>query len=114
MIKVVLLVRRKAGLTRGEFRAHYETTHAPLAASLLRHCVGYTRNFVQGPDDGSGPDCVTEFYYDLQPPWENARHLVADDAIRATLVADERNFMDRASMRTYVVDECRTASAALG
>lgn len=113
MIKVVLLVRRRADLTRQQFRTHYEQIHAPLASRSLAHCVGYARNFVTSPDDGAGPDCITEFWYDLEPPWTAARRRVADDSIRAELAADEANFMDRASMRTFVVEECVTAPADL-
>jgi EthD domain len=109
MIKVVLLVRRRPGLSREEFRAHYEGTHAPLAARSLAHLSGYTRNFVTGPDNGADPDCITEFWYELEPPWSRARELVADDAIRAMLAVDEARFMDRGSMRTLIVEECASA-----
>jgi EthD domain len=113
MIKVILLVSRRNGLTRSQFRERYESGHVPLAAARLQHCVGYVRNFVTGPDDGDGPDCVTEFWYNLDGSWTTAREQVATDAIRAELAADEAEFMDRSSMRTYVVDEQITAAADL-
>ena len=44
MIKIMLLVNRKSGISREEFRRHYEEVHAPLASSHLRHLVRYVRN----------------------------------------------------------------------
>ena len=114
MIKVVLLVRRKPGLSREEFRGYYESRHAPLAASQLRCCVRYVRNFVV--EDVAGQpdfDCVTEFWYELDGPWREARDHIASEASRQTLAADEAKFMDRGSMRVVVVSECETPAASL-
>jgi uncharacterized protein (TIGR02118 family) len=64
MIKFVALIKRKEGLTRQEFRDHYENVHAPLAME----CYGfshYVRNYVvtvEGAPD-SGFDVVTEFAF---------------------------------------------------
>jgi uncharacterized protein (TIGR02118 family) len=114
MIKVVLLVRRKPGISREEFRRYYEGRHAPLAASQLRSCVRYVRNFVV--EDLSGEpdfDCVTEFWYELDGPWRAARDHIASEASRQALAEDEARFMDRASMRVVVVAECETPPASL-
>ena len=110
MIKVVLLVRRKPGISREEFRRYYESRHAPLAASQLRSCVRYVRNFVV--EDVAGDpdfDCVTEFWYEADGPWSEARQHIASEAGRRTLADDEAEFMDRDSMRVVVVAECETA-----
>jgi uncharacterized protein (TIGR02118 family) len=114
MIKVVLLVRRKPGITREEFRRYYESRHAPLAASQLRSCLRYVRNFVI--EDVAGEpdfDCVTEFWYELDGPWREARDYIASEASRQVLAEDEAKFMDRGSMRVVVVAECETAPASL-
>lgn len=114
MIKVVLLVRRKDGISREEFRRYYESRHAPLAASQLRSCVRYVRNFVV--DDLAGEpdfDCITEFWYELEGPWRAARDRIATEASRQALAQDEAQFMDRSSMRVVVVAECETSPASL-
>ncbi len=58
----MLLVNRKAGVSREEFRRHYEDVHAPLAARHLQHLVRYVRNYVSD-QLRSDFDCdvVTEF-----------------------------------------------------
>lgn len=114
MIKVVLLVRRKPGVSRQEFRRYYESRHAPLAASYLRACVRYVRNFVV--EDVAGEpdfDCMTEFWYDLDGPWREARLQIASEASRQALAVDEARFMDRDSFRVVIVSEHETGSASL-
>jgi uncharacterized protein (TIGR02118 family) len=114
MIKVVLLVRRKPGISRAEFRRYYEDRHAPLAASQLRSCVRYVRNFVIEDVVGEPDfDCVTEFWYNLDGPWREARDHIASEVGRQLLAQDEAQFMDRGSMRVVVVAECETAPADL-
>jgi hypothetical protein len=47
MEKLILFVKRKPGLTHEQFRAHYESTHAPLAKrTLSKWLVHYERNFL--------------------------------------------------------------------
>jgi len=114
MIKVVLLVRRRPGISREEFRRYYEAHHAPLAARQLRGCVRYVRNFVVEEIGGDpGFDCVTEFWYDLDGPWREARAQIASEAARRALREDEAHFMDRESMQVVVVAECETAGSQL-
>jgi uncharacterized protein (TIGR02118 family) len=67
MLKLMLLVRRKAGMSRAEFRDYYESTHAPLAAGVMGRCKRYVRNFVT--EEPSGPqdfDVITEFWFDVE------------------------------------------------
>ena len=114
MMKLLLFVSRKEGTSREAFRAHYEETHAPLAASLMTKCRRYVRNFVN--EEVTGPmgfDCVTEFWFDLDGPWEQAAAAMADPQTNATLEADEALFMDRGSMRILTVYEHETPADQL-
>lgn len=47
MIKVLLTVRRKPGLTVGQFRDYYEGNHAPLAVRTLTALRKYARNYLE-------------------------------------------------------------------
>jgi len=110
----MLLVRRRDGLSREQFREYYETKHAVLAASSMPKCVRYVRNFVQ--DEPSGPqdfDVITEFWFDVEGSWDEAIPAMTDHATRQMLAVDEANFMDRASMRVVTVAECETDPATL-
>lgn len=114
MIKLILLVRRKEGTTRQDFRHYYESTHAPLASRLMRHCKRYVRNFID--EEATGPvdfDVITEFWFDVQGPWKEASKHLSDSAAQQALAQDEARFMDRASMRVLIVDEHETNPAQL-
>jgi hypothetical protein len=114
MIKVMLFVSRKDGLSRQEFREYYETGHAVLAASKMDKCVKYVRNFVDEEITGPiGFDVVTEFWFDVEGSWAEGIVGMTDDATRLVLEADEAKFMDRASMRVITVYEHESDPSAL-
>ncbi len=111
MIKLILLVKRKAGTTPEAFRQHYEGVHAPLVARLLSQwLVGYTRNHLSALPDGREPacDCVTEFLFRDREALQACLAWVRTEDGQA-LALDEENFMDRSSMRVALADAASTA-----
>jgi uncharacterized protein (TIGR02118 family) len=113
MVEVMLLVRRKEGMSRDAFREYYENKHAVLAARTMASCTRYVRNFVH--EEPSGPqdfDVITEFWFDVDGGFEAVTGL-ADAATQRVLAEDEAQFMDRGSMRVITVVEHETASAQL-
>jgi uncharacterized protein (TIGR02118 family) len=93
-------------MTRDAFKTYYESTHAPLAAGVMARCMKYVRNFVT--DELTGPlgfDVVTEFWFDVEGPWQEAMSSLTDAAKRRLLEEDEARFMDRSSMQIFLVDE---------
>lgn len=106
VIKLILMVRRKPGITREAFMSYYESKHAPLAASVMLKCKKYVRNFVAEELTGAlNFDVMTEFWFDVDGTWEEARKSLADPATRQLLEEDEARFMDRTSMRVFLADE---------
>ena len=80
----------------------------------MRRCTKYVRNFVD--EEVSGPqdfDVITEFWFDVDGPWEEARRSLTDPAVGRLLEQDELRFMDRESMRVFTVDECESDSVLL-
>lgn len=115
MFKVMMLVRRKPGLTHEEFRRHYESTHVPLALGTIPQIRGYVRNyirpeqdFVQPDDDqqNSGYDCITEFWYEDKAAWEEVKKRYREGDLAAIMEADEVQFMDRDQMKVLIAEEC--------
>jgi uncharacterized protein (TIGR02118 family) len=115
MTKVVLLMKRKAGLSFEEFKDYYERNHAPLAKRLLgEFMLDYRRNYRSGgiateqtdAPDGADFDVITEIWYkdqaSMEAMWAHARK----PEIAAEIDADGDKFMDR-EMRFYIVEECR-------
>ena len=105
MVKWVLFVRRKQGLTIEEFRDHYENVHAPLAKRLLP-IRRYERNYLLPTPLMPDPpyDVVTEFWFDSAEDAQAARDWYAADETQ-TLQRDEAAFMDRDSMIMYDAEE---------
>jgi uncharacterized protein (TIGR02118 family) len=104
-VKTLALIVRRPGLTRDEFRAHYETQHAPLALPLMHGLVCYVRNHVMQELHGAASfDVATEFTY---RDAASMRAVVArlatplGDAVRR----DELRFMDKPLNRFFEVRE---------
>lgn len=111
MIKWVLLVRRKPGITPEQFRDHYENTHAPLAMRLLPGVRRYVRNYLLPTPHMPDPpyDAVTEFWFDSAQDAQAARDWYAADT-EQTLQNDEMTFMDRDTMIMYDAHEAQSPS----
>jgi len=110
-IKVVALLKAKAGLSRDEFIHYYETRHAPLARKLFPMISDYRRNFLgqepRGNQQGAGPefDVITEIWFPSAEAFEAFRRAGADPKVAEAIAADEANFLDRTKKRLYIVDE---------
>lgn len=111
MYKVIWLLKRKPGISHGQFRDHYETSHAELAK---RHfgglMLGYRRNYsaecwggnVTGPEGtaGFGPrdwefDCIAEWEMPDEAAFDEIMRIVASPEIGPLFHADEEHFLDR-------------------
>ena len=79
MVQLVLLIKRKPGMTKEEFKAHYENSHAPMAMRHMGHLVkDYRRNY-------------TAKEYAL--PGQKASGLVTQyDAITRITIASDEDF----------------------
>ena len=101
MLKIVVFIRRKAGLSRAEFQDYYENHHRKLISTIADHIVDYRRSYPI--DEGAEFDCLTEIWTrdeaqlkQLQAAYRQAYPIIS---------ADEKNFLDQASLRTVVCEE---------
>lgn len=113
MIKIIALLKRKAGLSLQQFSDYYQNTHAPLFArtippSVDRAITHYTQNHAVMLGTGrteAAYDCVTEIGFDdlaglrLWSDW----YAGPDGAV---LREDEERFMDT-SKRVVIVTGAR-------
>jgi len=115
MIKVMMLVKRKEGISHEEFVRHYEEVHAPLSLELLPRYRKYVRNHIIGTIEGEEPDfdCITEIWFD-NPEAAQAvtKALGGSDVldgytteIGQIFCNDEAKFMDRSKRVSFLVDE---------
>lgn len=122
-VKIVSLMRRRDGMTRADFRAYYETVHVPLIVRHVPFWSDYRRNYASearhvtghraaGRSDEQPFDVLTELTYADEEAYRRTLEVLADPRIGALIAADEERFLDRASMRSFVVEECVTPPAS--
>ncbi|GAA1843971.1 hypothetical protein GCM10009836_24190 [Pseudonocardia ailaonensis] len=111
MFKVMLLVKRKPGMSMEDFVDYYENVHAARDKSgsgIVHYARHYLRPAPSFTDDETAEppfDAVTEVWYSDRAAYDAIREkLVQKPAWVADVVADEERFMDRARCRTVFVD----------
>lgn len=105
MYKVLIFLKRRAGLSRQDFIKHYETVHAPLAETHLKHLKRYTRRYVEwlseprsGVDQGLDFDVVTEMWFDSREEFNDAMAQISVPPASEELAADEDQLFDRSRL----------------
>ncbi len=109
MIKVMVMIKRKPGISHEEFCKHYEEVHVPLALKLLPTIKKYVRNHVvtfPGTEE-LGFDCITEFWYDDMEGVQASLDTLNSDAGQV-IHNDEATFMDKDKQVVLLVDERET------
>jgi uncharacterized protein (TIGR02118 family) len=65
MIKIMILVKRKKGISRKDFYAYWEKTHGPLIAKNMPGIRKYVQNhFVEAPGTEYEGDGIIEVWFD--------------------------------------------------
>ena len=116
MFKLIVMFKRKAGMSMDQFIDHYENVHAVLARKILPPQDLYRRNYIMADDpfiDHIGDNrSVRE-----EPPFDvvtEAIYSTREDAIACVetffrgesgreIVEDEANFVEPGSVKFYVV-----------
>lgn len=116
-MKVIVLLKRKAGLTHEQFREHYETVHSKLADKYFGHLVlDYRRHYphlreadrtnAPVPDFAYSPyDAITVIHYKDRDGFLEARRIMTQPDVLKIFEEDEDRFMDRASFRVFPCDD---------
>ena len=114
MFKVLLLMKRRPGLSLAEFIEHYEQVHVPLAERNARGLLHYARHYLHpSPTDLYGNevgepeyDVLTELGYESREAFERAhRGLQRHPERLADIVADEEKLFDRSRSRLAFVED---------
>lgn len=121
MYKLMLFACRKPGLTRKDFREHYEAWHAPWGARRFfgNYVTRYVRNHVErvefapmssmpsakDRDEVFPYDVVTEFWFESEKSLSEWQEWKLDHPDGHLLTADEHSFFDLANTICVFVEE---------
>jgi len=126
MFKVIMLIKKKPGMTREEFMDYYDNKHIPLMHRILsKGAAIHRRNYViPSASDIASPDNLDAraendydvicevFYEDL----ETAQSVMRDfqnEEVRRLTEEDEGKFQLRGSIKRYIVEVHETVFRAL-
>ena len=117
MIKQVVFLKKRDGLTMQEFMDYYEHQHSQLSARTgakppLPNAQRYVRRYVtpeKNPLTGEiihpGYDCIMEIWWNTREDFEAAMKGLADPAMLEIRKADERNLFATNSNPVCIVEE---------
>jgi hypothetical protein len=105
MIKLFIFLKRKEGITREQFKNHFDNVHAKIADKYFTFkMVEYTRNYISSVSTGTRAgrepmdfpfDCISEWTLPDQKTMDEIFGLLTSDEIGQEFYRDEENFLDR-------------------
>ena len=112
--KILLFMKRRAGMSVAEFRDYYETRHAPLAEKYSSSVSRYIRRYLDPqphPETGTGElpfDVITELWFDDEAVFRGTLDYITTSLMPAEIIEDEKQLFDRSSFRIATVVERET------
>jgi len=111
-VKVVTMLRRKAGMSREAFVQRYENYHAVLATKLVPGLLDYRRMYISAerPAFGTEPpvldyDVITTLVFADMASYQQAFDTLKRPDIAQRIAEDEEQLFDRTNITAYLVDE---------
>ncbi|WP_179041578.1 EthD domain-containing protein [Sphingobium lactosutens] len=111
MVKVIALLKKREGMSVGDFIAYYENFHYPLGMRLFPEMKRHIRNYCTGEAGRAtgalgAVDCITEVYFDTVEDRDTMfRRMAEDPELERELSADEERLFDRSAIRVLFVEE---------
>jgi hypothetical protein len=112
MIKLVMPMKRRPGMTVAEFRAHYEGNHRLLGEKYLKgYASKYVRRFTNPTPDRDGElrepeyDVFLEVWYPDQARFDACAKRLSEPEVAKEIHEDEEKLFDTRYMRSYLVEE---------
>jgi len=121
--KILLLMKRRPGMSVADFRDYYENHHVPLAMShgggvqlskYVRRYLEPQGNAETGLNEELPYDVITELWFDNEAMWQGTVQYLTTTIMHPEVVADELNLFDRTTMRIATVVECEGVPAGAG
>lgn len=98
-----------------QFEDYYEKHHVPLVLSIAPFIARYLRNYIKptspmGTSDTQSSTCdvVTEIWFNNEEDLQKFRENWSAPEAQQKIVPDELNFLDRDSVKMFIVKERET------
>ena len=112
MIKLVMPMKRRPGMSVEEFREYYEGSHRLIGEKYLKgYADKYMRRFVDPLPDREGKlydpeyDVILEIWYPDEATFKACGLHLSSPEIAAEIREDEEKLFDMRYMRSYLVNE---------
>ena len=106
MVKVIVMLKKKDGLTQEEFLRYWEQEHGPLVMKLLPGVKRYVQNHAVRPALGRELqiDGIVELWFEDTESSRAAADFIKSDEGKA-IRDDEDKFLDRSKMVFFTAEE---------
>jgi EthD domain len=111
MIRIMALLKRKAGMSMDDFIDYYETRHALLGQTYLVNARAYRRHYLHpvayplsGEMADSVYDVITEVCYDTEEEYQQDMATLGSPGVSKIMAEDEDNLFDTTQNRTFMVE----------
>jgi hypothetical protein len=111
--KILLLMKRRPGMSVEAFRDYYENQHIPLCKPMMTKVARYIRRYLEPQPHAESLtnaelpyDVITELWFTEERVFKQTRDYLAMSVLPQEIVQDELNLFDRPTMRMATVVEC--------
>jgi uncharacterized protein (TIGR02118 family) len=105
MIKVIVLVKRKEGVSREEFYKYWKEVHGPLAAKHIPYLKKYVQNhFLEVPGYEYEGDGIIETWYEDMESFQKSMEYNQDPEAKA-LGEDWAKIADMSPPKIWIAEE---------
>ena len=116
MIKLTGFIKRRQGMSKENFRHHYESIHRVIGEKYLKgHATRYLRRYLSAAADPltgqaveAEYDVLLEIWYPSQQAMETATARMSEPGPAKEIQDDIVKFFDLPSMRYYFLDDCES------
>lgn len=113
--KILLLMKRKPGMSVEAFRDYYENHHIPLCRPYMSGIARYFRRYLEpqphaesGTNEELPYDVITEMWFDEEEAYRRTLAYITTNVMPGEVVKDEKKFFHRPTMRIATVVECES------
>ncbi len=113
--KILLFLKRRPGMSMGEFRDYYENHHVPLCMKYAGGVSRYLRRYLDPmPDAATGQlaelpfDVITELWFEDEAVYRATVKYMSGSVMPDEVIADEARLFDRAKSRFTTAEEVVT------